>query len=79
MKHNRFNPLKAFHDSPHFSDLCKDSLTLMIAETAEAFEVLPLVKDVDILRNVLYSGVWARYQRTLAKPSRQDEKMKERT
>jgi len=79
MKHNRFNPLKVYRDSPHFSDLCKDSLTLMIAETAEAFEVLPLVKDVDILRNILYSGVWARYQRTLAKPSRQDEKMKERT
>ena len=27
----------------------------------EVFEKLPLVEDVNLLRNVLYSGVWQRW------------------
>ena len=33
---------------------------MLIAEAAEHFELLPLCQDLDILRNVLYSGVWQR-------------------
>ena len=34
---------------------------MLIGRCTQAFEVLPLVKDVEILRSVLYSGVWAKY------------------
>ena len=42
-------------------------LKLMIAECAAEFERLPLVRDVEILRSVLYSGVWTQYAMKLKK------------
>ena len=36
-------------------------LKLQIGECAAEFELLPIVRDADILRNVLYSGVWTQY------------------
>lgn len=43
------------------SDTLREDLQLLAAETAEAFERLPLERDVHILRSVLYSGVWQRF------------------
>ena len=43
----------------------KDSeqiLTMMMSECAREFEKLPIVEYVDILRNVLYSGIWTKYE-----------------
>ena len=31
-----------------------------MAEAAEHFEMLPLEQNLDLMRNVLYSGVWQR-------------------
>ena len=61
-KHGRYNPLKEYMEQGDYEALCQDSLTLLIAEATEAFETLPLVMDVEIMRNVLYSGVWMRYE-----------------
>ncbi len=36
-------------------------LLMMMAACSKAFERLPIVEDVQILRNILYSGVWCRY------------------
>ena len=41
-------------------------LLLMIGECTDAFERLPLVENVEILRNILYSGVWVRYGKSRA-------------
>ena len=35
-------------------------LNMMMGECAAAFEKLPIVKHVEILRNIIYSGVWMR-------------------
>ena len=46
-------------------DFMKDSeqiLTMMMSECAREFEKLPIVEYVDILRNVLYSGIWTKYE-----------------
>ncbi len=61
LKHGRFNPLKGYRDREDFDSFCQDTLTMLIGEATEHFEILPLEKDLDILRNVLYSGVWQRY------------------
>ena len=34
---------------------------LLLANCARSFERLPCVEDVDLLRNILYSGVWLKY------------------
>lgn len=57
----RFNPLERYHGRPDYEDFCRESLELLIAEAAESFEILPLEQDLDLLRNVIYSGVWQRY------------------
>lgn len=61
IKHNRYNPLKTMRDRADFEDICKSGLTMMMADCAEAFERLPIVKDAELIRNILYSGVWAKY------------------
>ena len=61
VRKGKFNPLKSMKDAPDFEELCKQALTMMLADCADAFEGLPVVKDADLIRNILYSGVWARY------------------
>lgn len=57
-RRDRFNPLLPLHrEGSHF----KPHLTLLMGDAAAAFEKLPLVQDVDILRNILYFGVWTQY------------------
>ena len=61
LKKNRFNPLLSWHSRPDYEDFCRETLEMLIADAAEAFEVLPLEQDLDLLRNIIYSGVWQRY------------------
>ena len=57
-----YNPLLARRDSPTFSQDCEQMLGDMMARAALAFERLPILQDADILRNILYSGVWLRFE-----------------
>ena len=61
IKKRRYNPLKVLRDGADYERLCRDALTMMAADAARAFEELPIVLDADLLRNVLYSGIWSRY------------------
>lgn len=44
------------------SDEMRETLEMLAAGTADAFERLPLERDVHVLRSVLYAGVWQRYE-----------------
>ncbi|MEA4896665.1 DUF5685 family protein [Bacillota bacterium Meth-B3] len=61
-KKNRYNPLLGLADEPDFDARVKSYLTLLLGEGTVAFEQLPLVDDLGLLRNILYSGVWTRYE-----------------
>lgn len=37
-------------------------MTSMLSEAAKIFERLPILLHADIIRNVLYSGVWSKYE-----------------
>ena len=65
-KSGSFNPLKKMADRPDFDDCCQQILTMMISRCCEAFELLPCVENLPILRNILYSGVWTRYNNVRA-------------
>ncbi len=68
IKSGSYNPLKtAFQTDDDFAENCKQLLTLMIAECSREFEKLPILLHADILRNILYSGVWCRYTAVTAK------------
>ena len=57
-----YNPLKKLYEEPDFEEKCKTILMMMMSECCKEFEKLPIVDNVDILRNILYSGVWCRYE-----------------
>ena len=61
IKAGRFNPLRSWHSRDDYESFCRETMEMLIAEATEHFELLPLEKDLDILRNILYSGVWQRY------------------
>ena len=42
-------------------------LTMLLGECSAAFEALPVLQDVELLRNILYSGVWLRYEAAMKK------------
>lgn len=66
-----YNPLKKLwsqhggypEGSERFSKICGQMLEMMIAGASSAFEQLPCLQEAEILRNILYSGVWVRYRK----------------
>lgn len=62
IKEQNFNPFLQDYQNDNFEKRIKTILELMIAKSADAFEILPILKHVDILRNIIYSGVWAKYE-----------------
>lgn len=79
IKKHRYNPLISKYENPDFDEEIKTILTMMMAECCKEFEKLPIIEHVEILRNILYSGVWYRYeavrqQREAKKAEGQDTK-----
>jgi len=62
IKKKRYNPFISRYGNPEFEEDCHTILTMIMAECCKEFEKLPLLENVEILRNILYSGVWCRYE-----------------
>jgi len=77
-KKNVYNPLKYMQlsENQDFETICRLLLTSMVAECAKSFERLPILLHADILRNVLYSGVWTKYEYLQLKKRKLEEKRK---
>ena len=59
---DNYNPFRdAYQNQPDFAENSRKLMTLMMAECSREFEKLPILLHIDILRNILYSGVWCRY------------------
>lgn len=67
LKTGSYNPLKAVKknskDDNDYENTVQQILVMMMAEATAAFEKLPVLWDSEILRNILYSGVWAKYNK----------------
>lgn len=57
-----YNPFKELYCRPDFEKQAEQILLMMMADCCRAFERLPIVENTGILRNILYSGVWCRYE-----------------
>lgn len=62
IRRDTYNPLKNLYTDPDFEEHCRTILTMMMSECCKEFEKLPIVNNVGILRNILYSGVWCKYE-----------------
>ena len=73
-KNHNFNPmLRAIDKDPTYDAFCRQGLVSLIAECTKEFERLPILKNASILRNILYSGIWTKYDMIQA---RRDHKCK---
>lgn len=61
IRNHSYNPLLSISGEKDYEEKCEQMLTLVLAECSSAFEKLPCIQYVDILRNILYAGVWKKY------------------
>lgn len=62
LKKGCFNPLQDKYGHHDFDDEVYRLLEMNIASAALAFERLPIIEHVKILQNIMYSGVWSKYE-----------------
>lgn len=74
LKQGTYNPLKSLYQQEDFEERAQQVLLMMMAECSKAYERLPIVENTEILRNILYSGVWSRYDQVKQKRKEQKEK-----
>lgn len=61
-KTGNYNVFLHEYKETDFEQRTEKILSMMMAECSRAFERLPIVENTEILRNILYSGVWCRYE-----------------
>ena len=61
-KTGNYNLFLQESETEEFERKTEAVLSMMMAECSRAFERLPIVENTEILRNILYSGVWCRYE-----------------
>lgn len=66
-KRGRYNPLVKMGKEDLTEGDKQLILKMLVGECTRIFEQLPLLQDVDIMRNVLFSGVWQQYAAALKK------------
>ncbi len=76
MKKGNYNPFIYLREKNEedFEILAKLMLTSMMAECAKSFERLPILLHADIIRNILYSGVWCKYEYHQLKKKKREKK-----
>lgn len=62
IKKELYNPWIFYRNQTDFEKFCLETLHMMAAECAREFEKLPILMDAEILRNILYSGLWSKYE-----------------
>lgn len=79
IKKGSYNPLIKKFDNPDFEEEMKMILTMIMSDCCREFEKLPVIENVEILRNILYSGIWYKYEMVRQKREEgQSEKADER-
>lgn len=79
IKHGNYNPLISRWKQPGFDEHIKEVLDSIMAETAAAFERLPLLLDAEIMRNILYSGMWQRFEATWQRRQEKEKRAREKS
>lgn len=73
IKHRRFNPLYVLFKAGRGESYFKEILTILIGECTIEFDKLPLVADITIMRSILCSGVWTKYELEMGKRAKRQK------
>ncbi len=60
-RRGRYNPFRRFYGLPDNEQRFRDILQMLLSECLGAFDRLPLVQDVPLLKNILCSGPWQQF------------------
>ena len=63
MLHRRYNPLKNYAQREDKEKAFRNILKMILGQCLFYFDKLPLVQDVNILKNVLCAGLWAQFDK----------------
>lgn len=74
LKTGNYNPFREYVHRPDFEEQAERILSMMMAECSKSFERLPIIENAEILRNILYAGVWSRFEQVREKRKEQLEK-----
>lgn len=77
LKKGRYNPFAPLAQEAEDGVFFKGVLSTTLSSATDAFERLPLVEDLNILRNILYSGCWGRYAMMLKKKQKKQSAQQE--
>lgn len=61
IKSGNYNPFKELYGQADFEERIHQYLELIMSCCCRAFETLPVIENSEIMRNILYAGVWAKY------------------
>ena len=53
-----YNAFAKLYGQADFEERCREMMNFVLAECTAQFEWLPCIEDANILRNILYAGVW---------------------
>ena len=73
-KKGNYNPFSESYIMEGFQEQVQQMLMMMLSEACREFEKLPIIKYTDILRNILYSGVWCRFEKVTRDRKEKQEK-----
>ena len=65
-------------NSAQFDEMSRALLISMMSESARSFERLPILLHAQLLRNVIYSGVWTRFEAIQAQNRKKEEKKRKK-
>ncbi len=71
LRHERYNPLAFVENTDHRPLLC-----MLIGDATAELEKLPLARDERLLKNILYAGVWGKYEAAQAHKEKRKERRK---
>ena len=61
VKRGRYNPFRSLHGETDNEERFRDILRMQLGECIYWFDKLPLVQDVNLLKNILCVGLWAAF------------------
>lgn len=73
-KKGHYNPFLIQKRKEDFEVYCYTILTEMMAACARKFELLPILVHEEILKNILYSGVWKKYNLIVSKRMKEEKR-----
>lgn len=74
IRHHNYNPFIKYYEKEDFDHYVEKILTMFMSEATLAFERMPILEYSEIIRNILYSGVWSRFEAVKQKRNEKEKK-----